>query len=123
MTVANPSKVVSAVLIDGKTMIRQADGTLHEADGRTDWTRLAALSDAEIEAAAQTDTEAPPADDEFWRTAPIVVLEPRLAKWQQEMRLDAEVIDWFKGQGPGWQTRMNAVLKSYVDAHKKQRPQ
>ena len=33
------------------------------------------------------------------------------------MRLDPAVIDFFKGQGRGWQTRMNAVLKAFVDGH------
>jgi uncharacterized protein (DUF4415 family) len=32
------------------------------------------------------------------------------------LRLDPEVLDWFKTQGPGYQTRMNAVLKAYVEA-------
>ena len=79
------------------------------------------MTDAEIETAAQADTDAPPPDEEFWRSARVVMPEPRMAK-HQGMRLDAEIIDWFKSQGPGWQTRMNAVLKSYVDAHKR-RPQ
>lgn len=123
MSAESPAKIVSAVLVDGKTMLRQADGTFREADSKTDWHRVAALTDAEVEAAAQADTEAPPPDDQFWRTARIVMPEPRAAKRHQGMRLDAEVIDWFKAQGPGWQTRMNAVLKSYVDAHKRHGPQ
>jgi uncharacterized protein (DUF4415 family) len=32
------------------------------------------------------------------------------------LRLDPEVLDWFKTQGPGYQTRMNAVLRAYMDA-------
>jgi len=32
------------------------------------------------------------------------------------LRLDADVLDWFKGQGPGYQTRINAVLRAYKDA-------
>ena len=32
------------------------------------------------------------------------------------LRLDPEVLDWFKTQGPGYQTRMNAVLKAYMEA-------
>jgi len=30
------------------------------------------------------------------------------------LRLDSDIIDWFKGQGPGYQTRMNAVLRAFV---------
>lgn len=32
------------------------------------------------------------------------------------LRLDEEVLDWFRTQGPGYQTRMNAVLRAYMDA-------
>lgn len=32
------------------------------------------------------------------------------------LRLDAEVLDWFKAQGPGYQTRINAVLRAFKDA-------
>ena len=34
------------------------------------------------------------------------------------IRLDADVVDWFKDQGKGYQTRINAVLRAYVDAHR-----
>ncbi len=32
------------------------------------------------------------------------------------LRLDADVLDWFKAQGPGYQTRINAVLRAYKEA-------
>lgn len=34
------------------------------------------------------------------------------------IRLDSEIVEWFKAQGPGYLSRMNAVLKAYVKAHK-----
>lgn len=37
------------------------------------------------------------------------------------MRLDPDVIDFFKGQGRGWQTRINAVLRAFVEAQLRQR--
>ena len=40
-------------------------------------------------------------------------------KHQIAIRIDANVLAWFKDQGPGWQTRMNAVLKAYVDAQRR----
>jgi uncharacterized protein (DUF4415 family) len=33
------------------------------------------------------------------------------------LRVDPDILDWFKKQGPGYQTRINAVLKAYVRAH------
>jgi uncharacterized protein (DUF4415 family) len=41
-----------------------------------------------------------------------------LPKRQLTMRLDGDVIDWFKGKGPGYQTRMNAVLRRFIEAQK-----
>ena len=35
------------------------------------------------------------------------------------IRLDSDVLEWFKSQGAGYQTRMNAVLRMYMEAHKK----
>ncbi len=103
---------------DGQVMIEQPDGSYRMADGKTDWQRVSAHSEEEIDAAARTDADAPPLDDAFWANARIVV--PRLApEKHQGMQLDAEVRVWFKAQGPGWQTRINAVLRSYVEARKK----
>jgi uncharacterized protein (DUF4415 family) len=34
------------------------------------------------------------------------------------LRVDADVIDWFKAQAAGYQSRMNALLRAYMEAHK-----
>lgn len=59
--------------------------------------------------------EAEPAGEEFWKRARIV-MPP--GKTSVHLRLDSDVFDWFKKQGEGHLTRMNAVLRSYVEAHK-----
>ncbi len=43
-------------------------------------------------------------------------LPPTPRKAAISLRLDAEVLGWFKAQGPGYQTRINAILKAYKDA-------
>ena len=65
----------------------------------------------------QTRPDAPTfeVEDDFWAKARIV--EPR-NKVTVNMRVDADVVDWFKAQGRGHQTRMNAVLRSYMDSRK-----
>jgi uncharacterized protein (DUF4415 family) len=35
------------------------------------------------------------------------------------VRLDQDVLDWFKGQGPRYQSRINAVLRAFMEAHRK----
>jgi len=101
---------------DGTVLIEQPDGSFRATSGKTDWERVKALTEDEIEAAANTDPDAGILDDEFWKNARVVMPQ---TKRHQGMRLDVEVIEWFKAQGPGWQTRMNAVLKSYVEAQKR----
>ncbi|MBA3613441.1 MAG: BrnA antitoxin family protein [Nitrospirales bacterium] len=58
----------------------------------------------------------PPLPNDFWKHAKVVY--PEAPKEQITVRLDADILEWFKTQGRGYQTRMNAVLRSYVDAHK-----
>ena len=41
---------------------------------------------------------------------------PHERKEQIALRIDAEVLAWYRAQGDGWQTRMNAVLRAYKDA-------
>lgn len=85
--------------------------------GKTDWARVDALTDADIERAITEDPDAAPLLDEAWfREAEIVLPEP---KTPISIRLDREVLDWFKDQGPGYQSRINAVLQAYVKAHRK----
>jgi uncharacterized protein (DUF4415 family) len=82
--------------------------------GKTDWARVDAMSDADIEAAIAADPDAAPiADDEWFRNA---MVGPPL-KIATSIRVDGDVIEWFRAQGKGWQTRMNAVLRAYAKAH------
>ncbi|WP_454063224.1 BrnA antitoxin family protein [Candidatus Nitrospira salsa] len=53
---------------------------------------------------------------DFWKTAKVVY--PASPKEAVKVRYDRDVLDWFKAQGRGYQTRMNAVLRSYYEAHK-----
>jgi uncharacterized protein (DUF4415 family) len=57
-------------------------------------------------------------DEAFWRNARVVVPP---GKKSIHLRVDADVLAWFKAQGRGHLTRMNAVLRAYMDAHKHDR--
>jgi uncharacterized protein (DUF4415 family) len=83
---------------------------------RTDWARVDALTDDEIEASIQDDADAPPIVNEEWfRTATLVM--PR-AKEQISIRLDRDVLDHFR-QYPRYQTRINAILRAAMQHEKK----
>ena len=73
----------------------------------TDWKRVDALTDADIDT-----SDIPPLDDNFFANAELRMPEPKKVI---TIRLDADVLDWFKSQGSGYQTRMNAVLRMYME--------
>jgi len=50
-------------------------------------------------------------------------LKPVPKKAQIALRVDSDVLAWFKTQGRGYQTRINALLRAYVDAHRQQSPE
>jgi uncharacterized protein (DUF4415 family) len=57
-------------------------------------------------------------DEEFWRNA-VLVMPGERPKTSVHLRVDPEVFDWFKRQGKGHLTRMNAVLRAFYEANRK----
>lgn len=45
-------------------------------------------------------------------------LKPIARKQQLTIRVDGDVLDWYKQQGQGYQTKINSLLRAYMDAHK-----
>jgi len=72
------------------------------------------VSDAEIGRTSPPELRNLPAD--FWNSA--VVVEP-VSKQAISLRVDADVLEWFRAQGPRYQSRMNAVLRSYMTQRQK----
>ena len=80
---------------------------------KTDWTRLRALSDSEIHFSA----EHPEADPAHIVKGIVRQGLPLVARKEAiSLRVDADVIAWFRAAGIGWQTRMNSVLRAYKEA-------
>ena len=76
---------------------------------RTDYRRVDAMTPREVDASSK-------GEGSFdWTKAQVGFPSP---KRQLTMRLDGDVIDWFKRQGRGYQTRMNAVLRRFIEAQK-----
>jgi uncharacterized protein (DUF4415 family) len=80
-------------------------------ESRTNWRKLAALPDDRIDT-----SDIPELGEDFFREAKL-----RLPKSKQlvSIRVDTDVLDWFKRQGKGYQTRINAILRAYVRAHRR----
>jgi len=86
--------------------------------GKTDWARLDAMTDAEIEASIANDPDWQEFKDIDWSEA-VLVIPPK--KKAISIRVDEDVLDYFKKEGAGYQRRINAVLRSYMQQKRKKR--
>ena len=80
----------------------------------TNWKLLQSLTDKEIRSALKTDPDVHPTDANFWKKAKVVLPQPKLTV---TIRLDADLLGWLRQQ-KGYQTRINAVLRTYMEAQK-----
>lgn len=75
------------------------------------------MSDEEVRASIANDPDIRPTDEEFWRGAKVVFPKPKKIV---TMRLDADLLDWLRSD-PGYQTRVNAVLRAYMQSQTRER--
>jgi uncharacterized protein (DUF4415 family) len=84
----------------------------------SDLKRLAALKDAQI----VVDDDAPAWTPEMFARAVVKRgLDVPPTKTLLSLRVDSDVVEWFRAQGRGYQSRMNALLRAYMDAHRQNR--
>lgn len=83
--------------------------------GRADIARLRRVTERQI--AATSPPELADLPDDFWAGATLVNPVP---KQPISLRVDGDVLAWFKAQGPRYQSRINAVLRSYMTAARRQ---
>jgi uncharacterized protein (DUF4415 family) len=88
---------------------------IERGESLTDWARVRAVSDAEIEAAAAGDPDWRDVDPDWVAKAEPV---PPVRKRRLTLALDEDVIDWFRGQDRHYQARMNAILRAYMARHR-----
>lgn len=74
---------------------------------KTDWKRLAELDDSAIDT-----SDIPELDDAFFQKAELKVP----LKQPVTLRIDSDVLMWFKSQGQGYQTRINQLLRKYMES-------
>lgn len=97
------------------TTTRSSVTELERAVGRgsqTDMARLRRMTEAELDAKISSDPEWADVPRDWHLKAEAVMPS---AKRLLSLRLDGDVVDWFKSQGSGYQTRMNAVLRAFMD--------
>ena len=79
---------------------------------KTDWERIDAMTDEELDY-----SDNPPLDEDFFSEA----ITWRGNKQQITLRLDQDVLDFYRKQGKGYQTMINSVLRKYMEAQKKRK--
>lgn len=79
--------------------------------GHADLDRLRRMSDSKVRDSSPAELSGLP--DDFWDAA--VLVEP-VRKQAISLRVDEDVLDWFRNHGPRYQSRMNAVLRSYMNS-------
>jgi uncharacterized protein (DUF4415 family) len=84
---------------------------------KSDWAAAAALTPAEIEAAIASDSDEAGLELD-WTQATVELPRPKAVL---NMRIDRDILEFFKSQGKGYQTKINALLRSYVDRMSGQR--
>ena len=88
---------------------------IERGESLTDWQRVRALSEAEIEAAAAADPDWQEVDPDWVAKAEPVgsVKRRRLI-----LTLDADVVDWFRARDRHYRARMSAILRAYMERHR-----
>jgi uncharacterized protein (DUF4415 family) len=81
----------------------------------TDWDRVGRMQDEDIDFSDLP--EIPP--EKFAQALIRKGLRPVARKSQVTLRIDADVLEWFRAKGAGYQSQMNAILRAYKEAHEK----
>lgn len=84
-------------------------------EDRTDWARVDALTDEDIERAMRDDPDWQDLMDIDWSKAVLVIPQKKKAI---SIRLDEDIVDFFQATGKGYQTRINAVLRHFMTEQK-----
>ena len=88
--------------------------TVRKKSIKSDLEQLDAIKDKDIDY-----SDIPEFDDAFLRSVDMKVSPGKKAI---ALRVDTDVLEWLKSQGKGYQSRINAVLRSYYEAHREDTP-
>ncbi len=104
--------------MSARNIVKRTRSKRKSAEPRTDWARLRAMTDRDIERAVRDDPDAAPILNRRWlRNAKLIMPIERKPRVAISLRVERDVIEWFKALGGPYQSRMHAVLKAFVDAH------
>lgn len=90
---------------------------IERGEDQTDWARVDAMTEEELEAAIASDPDWADIPRDWYKDAKPYF--PKAHKKESTLRINPDVLDWFKRQGRGYQTRINAALRALVEAHER----
>ncbi len=99
--------------------IEEIEAMRARGESQTDWARVDAMTDEDIERAMRDDPDWKDHMDIDWSKAKMVIPDRKKAI---SIRLDPDIIDFFQATGKGYQTRINAVLRHFVEEQKRSKP-
>ena len=94
-------------------IVRYTLDEIRRMPGKSDWAKIDATTEADIERQIAEDPDLQGFDDIDWSKATFV---PAPTKKPISIRLDADILDFFKAQGNGYQSRINRVLRHYMES-------
>ena len=97
----------------------EIDEMLARGEDQSDYAFVDAMTEEELEAVIASDPDEAGLQHNLDNWDNVIIGFPK-PKRQITVRLDGDIIEWFKATGKGYQTRMNAVLRSYVETQKRQ---
>ncbi len=99
---------------------KEIDAMLARGESQTNWAKVDAKSEADLAADTASDPAWKGIPDDWHKDAQAAIgplMRPKKNKRLVSVRYDADVVDFFKSQGRGWQARINAVLRSFMERH------
>lgn len=95
--------------------MKKRSTTKKSESDQTDWKRIDAMKDDDIDF-----SDIPEVTPEMFARAVLRRnFKPIPRKKQLTLRVDSDVVDWYKKQGPGYQTRINSLLRAYMKEHQR----
>jgi len=92
--------------------VDEIDEMIARGESQTDWEAVKALTDEEVEASVDIDDEGIPIRE---TAMPVSFNFPDFG--QRTIRIDEDILNWFRTHGEDHETKINAVLRAYMDAH------
>ena len=89
----------------------EIDAMLARGESKSDWARVDAMTEEELEASIDFEEEG----EIDWDNLEVTLAPSSRAPL---VHVDGDLLDWFRKKGPGYQIRINQVLRSYVEAQR-----